>query len=251
VPDQQNPHAGCDATIEQLKSHARALKERRKQDRAEIAALEAQKTALAEALRKAEAELTGSRALAADLTVQLADQKRATGNYRGGMAEIGRQRDRYQDLAERLTRQLDQPHGDEPEPPAQWGLVEVMGHRVTVGQVTECPVADTVFLHVERPDGRVQLVPPASVYMITDVSEAEAAGVHKAESAWGRHYGLPAALSHVLDEAQAGDRVAARPDGTPYDAGDGTEPERHVSDVEGDGSFAYGDGDEVSDRGPF
>ncbi|HUB39662.1 MAG TPA: hypothetical protein VMA72_12480, partial [Streptosporangiaceae bacterium] len=86
MPDQQNPHAGCDATIEQLKSHARALEERRKQDRAEIAALEAQKTALAEALRKAEAELTGSRALAADLTVQLADQKRATDNYRGGMA---------------------------------------------------------------------------------------------------------------------------------------------------------------------
>lgn len=84
-------------------------------------------------------------------------------------------------------------------PAAQWAVIEVMGHRVIIGHVRECTVADAPMLHVERPDGITQLVPPQSVFCITDVTEDVARKAHEAESRqFYGPYGLPNALAAAL-----------------------------------------------------
>jgi len=134
-----------------------------------------------------------------------------------------------------------------PEPASQWAVIEMMGHRVIIGRVRECMVADVAMLHVERPDGITQLVAPQSLFCITDVTEAVARKAHDRQALG---YGLPHPLTsgirfdgkqytHGLPSgdpaspwrenpfgdddgdddpwhSDGGDRVAAMADGTPW-----------------------------------
>lgn len=77
----------------------------------------------------------------------------------------------------------------------QWAVVEVMGHRVIIGRVRECVVADAPMLHVERPDGITQLVPPSSLFCITDVTEDVARKAHDRQALG---YGLPHPLTNGI-----------------------------------------------------
>lgn len=80
----------------------------------------------------------------------------------------------------------------QPEPDGQWAVIEVMGHRVIIGSVRECTVADAPMLHVERPDGITQLIPPSSLFCITDVTEEVARKAHERQALG---YGLPHPLT--------------------------------------------------------
>lgn len=66
---------------------------------------------------------------------------------------------------------------DQPEAPAQWALVELMGHAQAVGTWRETTLCGRPMLEITRVDvaeRRVQLIGPESVYRLTPLTEAEA-----------------------------------------------------------------------------
>lgn len=59
----------------------------------------------------------------------------------------------------------------------EWAKVELMGHNVMIGLVTEAPIAGVVFLRVDVPErnglpGFTRFINPSSIYAINPISEA-------------------------------------------------------------------------------
>ena len=72
---------------------------------------------------------------------------------------------------------------EQPEAPAQWAVVELMGHRQAIGRVTEATLFGRAMVQVDRIDTEpeaVQYYGPESVYCLTPVTEEQARTLAKA-----------------------------------------------------------------------
>lgn len=96
--------------------------------------------------------------------------------------------------------------------PAQWAVLELMGHRQAIGRITTADLAGRLMISIERvdtePEGQVQLYGPESVYCYTPVTEDQARLL--ASQRYKTHV-VPPALTAALDEGDEDDELY--PDG--------------------------------------
>ena len=91
-----------------------------------------------------------------------------------------------------------------------WGIVELMGHKVLAGHLTERTIAGAAFLHIRVPDGNggwktSKLFGAQAIYCITPTDEATATAMAaKSDAApvnkWTMQGLLPAGDVQEVDE---------------------------------------------------
>jgi len=72
---------------------------------------------------------------------------------------------------------------EQPEAPAQWAVLELMGHRQAIGRVAEATLFGRAMVQVDRIDTEpeaVQYYGPESIYCLTPVTEEQARTLAKA-----------------------------------------------------------------------